>query len=73
MFVKKTKYTCRWRVRYKHMAYDGGGSASWDQYYWTWLGAQWSRFLHSTFRSWGGSTTVERMDEDGNPEHPNPH
>jgi hypothetical protein len=61
MFVKKNEYTCRWRVEYRDLAYDGGGSESWDQYYWTRIGAHISKFLHLHLRSWGGDAKVKKV------------
>jgi hypothetical protein len=59
--VKKNKHTCRWRVDFKNLAYDGGGSASWTQYYWTKLGALFSKFWHLNVASWGGHAELTEV------------
>lgn len=61
MLVKKNKHTCRWKVTFTDMIYDGGGTDSWKQYYFTWIGAQFSRWTHYHLRSWGGQTKLERV------------
>lgn len=70
--MKKNQYTCRWRVDFKELAYEGGGSESWTQYYWTKAGALVSKFLHIHLRSYGGNAllidtrkdyTLEQLDQ----------
>lgn len=61
--MKKNEYTCKWRVEYINLAYDGGGSQSWTQYYWTWLGAQFSKFRNLYISSWGGEAKLSRVEE----------
>lgn len=63
--MKKNEHTCRWRVDFHNLAYDGGGSYSWSQYYWTKLGALWSKFRNLHITSWGGEATlVDTVKED---------
>lgn len=52
--MKKNGHTCRWRVDFHNLAYDGGGSQSWTQYYRTKLGALFSKFWNLHVSSWGG-------------------
>lgn len=59
--VKKNKHTCKWRVTFENIAYDGGGCESWTQYYWTKTGARFSRFWHLHFASWGGKATLYKV------------
>ena len=59
--MKKNEYTCRWRVEFMELAYDGGGSASWTQYYWTKIGARFSKFWHLYIASWGGRAELSEV------------
>ena len=52
--MKKNEHTCRWRVEFKNLAYDGGGSSSWTQWYRTKLGAYFSMYRNVYLSSWGG-------------------
>jgi hypothetical protein len=61
--MKKNRTTCKWRVDFKNLAYDGGGSESWTQYYWTWLGARWSMFRNLHISSWGGAAILTRTEK----------
>lgn len=54
----KQKQQKRWRVDFKNLAYDGGGSASWTQYYLTKAGALLSKFRHLYISSCGGQATL---------------
>lgn len=57
--IKKNEYTCRWRIEF-WLAYDGGG-AEWTQYYFTKLGALFSKFWHVNIASWGGRATLTEV------------
>lgn len=61
--MRKNKYTCKWRVYFKNLAYDGGGSESWTQYYWTWIGARFSMFWNLYISSWGGQAEITRLED----------
>lgn len=47
-----------WAVKYEELVYDGGGGASWTQYYYTRLGARFSAFMHYHIRSYGGGSVI---------------
>lgn len=59
--MKKNEYTCKWRVDFKDLVYEGGGSLSWTQYYWTWIGAQFSMLWKLNFASWGGNAQLTKV------------
>lgn len=59
--IKKNEHTCRWRVDFDSLAYDGGGSESWTQYYWTKIGARLSMFWHLNLASWGGRAKLTEV------------
>lgn len=61
--MKKNEHTCRWRVEFKDLAYDGGGSESWTQYYRTKLGAYFSMYRNVYVSSWGGRAALHDGDE----------
>lgn len=61
--MKKNVYTCKWRVDFTNLAYDGGGLESWTQYYWTKLGARISMFWNLHIASWGGSAKLTKVGE----------
>ncbi len=50
----------KWVVKYRNMIYDGGGTASWDRGYHTFIGARIAAFYHYHIGSWGGAITIER-------------
>jgi hypothetical protein len=56
--VRKNEHTCRWRVDFRELAYDGGGSASWTQFYFTKVGALLSKFRNLHITSWGGKADL---------------
>lgn len=56
--MKKNEHTCRWRVDFKELAYEGGGSSSWTQYYRTKVGALLSKVWNLYVASWGGKATL---------------
>lgn len=58
--MKKNEYTCKWRVDFENLAYDDG-SASWTQYYWTKIGARFSKFWHLNIASWGGKAILKKV------------
>lgn len=59
--MKKNKHTCRWRIDFNNLAYDGGGAASWTQYYWTKIGARISMVWHLYIASWGGEAKLSKV------------
>jgi len=59
--VKKNKHTCRWQVKFIGLAYDGGGYASWTQYYRTKIGARISMFWNLYVSSWGGIAKLSEV------------
>jgi hypothetical protein len=59
--MKKNEYTCSWRVDFKNLAYDGGGSGSWTQYYRTKIGARISMFWNLYISSWGGDAELIKV------------
>lgn len=59
--LKKNEHTCKWKVNFKNLAYDGGGSASWTQYYWTKIGALFSMYRNIYISSWGGKAELIRV------------
>jgi hypothetical protein len=61
--MKKNEHTCKWRVDFKSLAYDGGGSGSWTQYYWTKFGARFSMFWNLHISSWGGNAELTKVEE----------
>jgi uncharacterized RDD family membrane protein YckC len=61
--MKKNRHTCKWRVDFKDLAYDGGGASSWTQFYWTWIGARWSMFWNLHISSWGGVAILTRTEK----------
>jgi hypothetical protein len=63
--MKKNQHTCKWKVDFINLAYDGGGSASWTQYYWTKLGARFSMLWNVYVASWGGRAELKKV-PDGN-------
>jgi hypothetical protein len=60
--VNKNEHTCRWRVDFKNLAYDGGGSQSWTQYYWTKIGARISMLWNLHISSWGGDAELIKVE-----------
>lgn len=58
--IKKNQYTCRWKIDFS-LAYDGGGS-EWTQYYFTKIGALFSRFWHVYLASWGGRAELTEVE-----------
>lgn len=54
----------RWRVEFKDLAYDGGGSASWTQYYRTKFGAYFSMYRNVYISSWGGKAELYDNEDD---------
>lgn len=54
----KNEHTCRWRVEFEELAYDGGGSGTWDQYYRTKLGAYFFMYWNVYVSSWGGNAEL---------------
>lgn len=63
--VKKNEHTCKWRVDFQNLAYDGGGSESWTQYYRTKIGARISRWWNLHVSSWGGMAILYRVRSNG--------
>jgi hypothetical protein len=59
--MNKNQFTCHWQVKFQSLAYDGGGSASWTQYYRTNLGARFSMFWNLHISSWGGSAILSKV------------
>jgi hypothetical protein len=48
----------RWYVVFTDLAYDGGGSHSWEQLYRTKIGAYFSMYRHVYISSWGGKAEL---------------
>jgi hypothetical protein len=56
--VKKNENTCRWRVEFIELTYDGGGWSSWTQWYRTKFGAYFSMYRNVYISSWGGTAEL---------------
>lgn len=52
----------RWYVVFTGLAYDGGGSSSWEQLYRTKIGAYFSMYRHVYITSWGGKAELFDLD-----------
>lgn len=56
--MEDVKEDRRWRVEFRYLAYDGGGSSSWTDFYRTKLGAYFFMYWHVYIASWGGEATL---------------
>lgn len=57
----------RWRVEYHHMVYEGGGTASWNGYHRTRLGAHIAAWWTQNVSSYGGEVTLTDQHDSAGP------